>query len=120
MALTSMTYTPGWAVLKHLMEHQVSIATVAMLEIKPDDADRDKKLSTAQSVAYAMNTFCAELMKDIQYQVNIEMQEEEAEEPEDANQIRLRTALTQAGYIKPTTEENSNGIPNRNAHTRSN
>ena len=118
VALTSMTYTPGWSVLKHLMEQRVTIATVAMLEIAPTDKDRAEKLSTAQAVAYAMNAFCAELMKDIQYQVNIEMQEEETEPEEDAGQKRLRQALNQLGILKP--EENSNGDSNSDPHSRSN
>jgi len=113
-ALTTMTYHPGFTVLRRLMEVRVQFATVQMLEVAPDDSDREKKISALQAQAYARNAFCEELMRDIQYQVQAELSEDETEPEEDENLKRLRTALTSAGYL---TMETKNGIDDRNTDT---
>lgn len=98
--LTSLLYHPGFTVLKHLMEQRVSAATVEMLGVAPDDPDREKKIATLQAVAYAQNAFCADLIKDVQYQVMLDTTPDGVEPEEDEHEKLIRKAMMQAGYLK--------------------
>jgi hypothetical protein len=106
MYLTRLVYDPGFTVLKALMEKRVAAATVAILEVQPTDPDRNKKILALQTVAYAVNTFCNDLFKDVQWQVASEMQEEETEPEETAKQKEFREALVRVGILSM---ENNNG-----------
>lgn len=105
-ALTVLTYQPGFKVLQHLMEIRVQQATVQMLEVAPDDPQRSQKISDLQGLAYAMNSFCADLLQDINWQVQAEMAEQDAKTtPEvDMSTQAFLTAAARVGLFVP--EEN--------------
>jgi hypothetical protein len=88
--LVGLTYHEGFAVLKRMMERRVQAATVAVLDVKPDDPNRSEKLNNLQLTAFAMDTFCGQLMEDINWQLA-----ETVETPDDDT-----TFLQTIGYIK--------------------
>jgi hypothetical protein len=100
--LTAMTNHQGFAVLQKMMEQVVKQSTVQMLTIEPTDPARAQKISDLQAVAYAQNSFCSELLRNIAWQQQQEIAELEAEdEPEQTPaELRLADAMIQAGYIK--------------------
>jgi hypothetical protein len=115
-ALVSLTYQPGWQVLVKLMEARVQQSTVQMLNVAPDEENRQAKLDSLQAVAFAQNSFCDDLMKDVQWQVTKDMEEPEVANPQlfaaSQSQIsdNLKNALLKAGFLKEN-NVNSNSNP---------
>lgn len=106
-ALTVLTYQQGFKVLQHLMEVRVQQATVQMLSVAPDDPQRVQKISDLQAQAFARNSFCEELMNEIDWQVKSELAEQEATaapEMDTANQALLNAALRMGIFTQ--SEEN--------------
>lgn len=103
-ALAALTYHAGFKVLQKLMESRVQQATVQMLTVQPDDPDRLKKIADLQAQAFARNSFCAELLEDVNWQLQQDIAE--SDEPEEAP-TALGEALKKTGYIK--NEEPNNG-----------
>jgi hypothetical protein len=79
--LSSLVYHDGFKVLLKLMETRTKMATVEMLNIKPDDPERLVKLSAMQAVAFAMDKFCSELSADVNWNIAmLQVPDEDAEE----------------------------------------
>jgi hypothetical protein len=81
-ALVSITYHEGWKVLKKLMERRVQNATVRMLDIAPDDPKRAELLNSLQADAFAKDSFCQELLEEMNWHLQtLEAVEDEPESP---------------------------------------
>jgi hypothetical protein len=98
-ALLSLTYYPGWAVLRKLMEKRVQNATVRMLDVKPDDPKRAELISNLQADAFAKDSFCQELFQDVNWNIQSLAEEDEAE-PESPGLAKAMEAARKLGILK--------------------
>jgi hypothetical protein len=64
--LYSLTTTQGWEVMLKLMSNLCTQANEAVIKCDPLE---DKKILTLQNTARAMNKFCADLIKQISWNV---------------------------------------------------
>lgn len=101
--LAALTYHEGFRVLQRLMEVRVQTATVAILGVDPTDEHRQQKISDLQAQAYARNSFCAELLDDINWQLQQEIAEQESqiEDNYDPGQQAVINAALKMGIFTP-------------------
>jgi len=65
MSLGGLATHPGYVVLKKLMADACLQPTIALVKIKPDDVDYDRKIKANQLAAHITNDVCATLIKSI-------------------------------------------------------
>lgn len=70
MSLAELAVQPGFKVLEKLIKIHVTDANEAVFKVKPDDPDHTGKSSRLQLVAYALNDFAAQLIRDVNHQLD--------------------------------------------------
>ena len=63
--VAALTMQPGWAIVVKMFEEACQIATVKVIQIKPEDANYKQNLANAQINARATNDFCSSVLKSV-------------------------------------------------------
>lgn len=75
--LSSLSKHPGFMVLKKLMEDACTQMATKIVKVKPEDPERITKINAYQLEAFAINDFCATLIKSCGWHAtNGEIEEE--------------------------------------------
>lgn len=61
--LSSLSKHPGFLVLKKLMEDACMQVSAKIVKVRPEDPERKTKIDAYQLEAFAVNAFCAALLK---------------------------------------------------------
>lgn len=79
-ALSNLTLQPGWPIVVKMMQEMCEIATSAVIQCDPGDANYVGKLRSLQGIARATNDFCSSLLKSIDAHSTLHLRELQNEE----------------------------------------
>ena len=96
-ALASLSHHPGFDVLVLIMNRSCDVINTRLVKLDPQDPEYEKKLSRLHLQSRAVNEFCANVLKSIQFHERVAVLSQQVSEEE----IRAAIRAAEPKVVKP-------------------